>query len=176
MAEGEIAFLERRLKPGERVLWTGRPPQGIALRRLDLLLIPLSVAWFAGTMSLAWQVFESGATIESKIMSAAFAAAGAYIVFGRFVTDAVLRKQTRYAITNHRVLVIGGFAGKNIAFFERPDPAQISVRDATGDRATVQFGEVWPLPRWHATYWREPEFFRIHNPNAAVEFLKNSAS
>ncbi|MEA3061953.1 MAG: hypothetical protein QOJ94_1734 [Sphingomonadales bacterium] len=35
--------LRSRLLPGERVLWTGRPVQGLAVRRNDLWIVPLTI-------------------------------------------------------------------------------------------------------------------------------------
>lgn len=164
-----------RIEPGEDILWVGRPTQGIAIRSWDALLIPFSIIWFAGATSWAWQVFASGASLDFKIAGVLFALVGLYFALGRFLVDAQLRSQTYYAITNRRVVVIGGFAGKDVTAFEFPATKDVSVGEASGDRATVRFGSAWPFLRWHATYWRNPEFFRTRDALTAAEMLRNAA-
>ena len=45
-----------RLLPGERILWTGRPGQGLMLTRNDMFLIPLSLMWFGFTVFWTYEV------------------------------------------------------------------------------------------------------------------------
>lgn len=87
------------LLPGERVLWTGRPKQGIALHASDTFLIPFSLLWTG--FALLWNVgvwTMPGANEVDwsfRLFGLMFLVIGLYFVFGRFVHDAAIRKKNR---------------------------------------------------------------------------------
>ncbi len=37
--------IQKELEPGEKLLWTGQPAQGIRLRGSDVFMIPFSFLW-----------------------------------------------------------------------------------------------------------------------------------
>lgn len=44
--DGNAALLlSKELASGERLLWSGRPQQGVVVRRTDVFLIPFSLLW-----------------------------------------------------------------------------------------------------------------------------------
>lgn len=158
------------------IVWSGRPQQGFVVRSSDAVLIFLSAAWFIGVASWTWEVFSLGAPLNFKITGAVGTLIGAYLLFARFVVDAHFRGQSYYALTTKRVLVIGGFTGRNVATFNYPQKEQVLLIPAGSDRATVRFGPASPVITWHATYWRNPEFFRVLDGAAVAEQLKTVAT
>jgi hypothetical protein len=53
-------------------------------------------------------VIRSGAPLFVRLWGLPFLAIGAYLVVGRFLADALARRNTAYGVTNHRVIVISG--------------------------------------------------------------------
>ena len=45
--------IERRLESGERLIWSGAPREGLALRRGDLFMVPFSLVW--GAFAIFWE-------------------------------------------------------------------------------------------------------------------------
>lgn len=93
------------LHPGEELIWCGRPRQGIVLRRIDVVLIPLGLlaCCFFGVWSyFAIRYFP----IPLKFMSIPAIVFGFYLAYGRFLLDMRRRSNTIYAITNERCLWI----------------------------------------------------------------------
>jgi hypothetical protein len=106
--------VQSELMSGESLLWTGRPNPRVILHRDDWYLIPFSLLW--GGFAIFW---ESGVLgywgngtkhgTHSTFMALwgiPFIVIGQYMIWGRFLYDAWLKRRTYYAVTNRRVLVI----------------------------------------------------------------------
>ncbi|HEY1629715.1 MAG TPA: hypothetical protein VGF56_00265 [Rhizomicrobium sp.] len=115
MARNLEQDLNAALDPGERLLWSGRPQQGVVLRNPDAILIPLSLVWLG--LAVAWEilVFVGDPDVPDEFdlwdigfvfWGIPFVLVGLYFAFGRFVTDARLRANTIYGLTDHRILVL----------------------------------------------------------------------
>jgi len=100
-----------RLLAGEQVVWSGRPRQGLFFTPRDVLLVPFSILW--GGFAIFWEysVLSIGAKVHSRpplffaLWGVPFVLAGLFLIFGRFLLDAYVRKETIYALTNRRILI-----------------------------------------------------------------------
>jgi len=82
------------LRPGERLLWIGRPDPKVRFTQADLYLIPLSILWCV--LAIGWEVGasrESGGPVPN-IWGIPFVAAGLYLVFGRFFSKRYQKRRT----------------------------------------------------------------------------------
>lgn len=110
---------EDLLDPGETLLWTGAPANGLRFTPRSLLislgslfLLGFAVLWTAlagvGVWSGDWRE-ESGFlrvfAIAFPLFGLPFIAAGLYGVIGHYITDAHNRARTRYALTDRRALI-----------------------------------------------------------------------
>lgn len=108
MSTDAYAALTLYLHPGERLLWFGRPKQGLLLRGEDAFLIPFSLIWGLPALSR----LASGAIVFNAI-DLLFTVVGLYLLIDRFVIDIWLRAHTTYGLTEGRALIVtGGFAEK----------------------------------------------------------------
>ena len=110
--------LSDELESGEKLLWSGRPRQGIVFRSSDIFLIPFSLLW--GGFAIFWEVAVLYATSRSGIntpqavkfvfprFGLPFVVIGFYMIFGRFFTDSAQRRKTVYGITDQRVIIRSG--------------------------------------------------------------------
>lgn len=94
-----VERLRLELGPGEHMLWSGRPRQGLFLRRDDWFWIPSSLVW-NGVMVYV------GSHAPNVIFATPTILVGLYLLIGRFFADAALRRRTLYALTNERVWLI----------------------------------------------------------------------
>ena len=100
----------REIPPGERLLWSGRPPQGLRLRGADLYLIPIGLCWtafavFALVSTLTREEPALGAAINAPFLLL-LVALGVYMLVGRLWVDAYWRRGTCYGVTSERVVVV----------------------------------------------------------------------
>jgi hypothetical protein len=113
--------MRQHLKPGERILWEGQPPQGVLLTAADtIVFVPFLI------VGLVFGVYVAlnGAPIHGPIV--VFMAGG--LLVGRFWHLPRVRRETRYALTDRRVMI----------FREgRPDPV-VSILLTDLDRPSKQ--------------------------------------
>jgi len=130
------------LDPGEELLWTGKPGQGIRFHAVDLIFIPWSIVWTSFAFFWEYSVVALWAwpSLIFGIFGLPFVAVGAHITIGRFYVDAHRRKSIDYAITNRRVLIRSRFPKfkEQVVVMHPSLVAQLQVRkDGSG---TITFG------------------------------------
>lgn len=133
------AFITRLLSPGEKLLWSGRPRQGMLLRPAENLLMPLCCVLCALAMYWQWRVAASGAPISMRLYGIPLVVIGLYLVVGRLYVDAQQRALTLYGVTDQRVIVVHGLFRRKIKWFAVRDitPTLTERPDKTG---TIHFG------------------------------------
>src|SRR5215831_1678590 len=90
--------------PGERLIWCDRPPQGIRFHWLDIYLVPFSLLWGGGVLTIECMLIYNKQP-GAALVTLPFAVYGLFFMFGRFFVDAALRRRMFYALTNERILV-----------------------------------------------------------------------
>jgi len=134
------AFSERLLSE-ERLLWTGKPSDGLQFTSMDLFLLPFSVVWIGFALVWTFIASRSGAGTFFVLWGMMFVVFGVTVMWGRFWFDAWLRERTRYAITDRRLLISrsGPFSMFTVLALERLPEARLTERgDGSG---SIRFGQ-----------------------------------
>ncbi len=173
---------------GERILWTGRPKQGITLSGRDGFLIPFSLLW--GGFAIFWNVGvwtfpESGENVDwfFRLWGLPFLVIGIYIMIGRFFHDAAIRKHITYAVTDQRVLILKGSRSQKFSSLDLSRLPRLELtehRDGTGTIAFDNESSTWfGMSRNNGFDWWVPslgassQFFRIDNPRRIYELIRD---
>lgn len=186
-AHQSLSPFRHYLLSGERVLWSGQPKQGLALSAKDTFLIPFSLMW--GGFAIFWNAmvwlapFSNGSGSDPgwflKLWGLPFLVIGLYLIIGRFVHDARIRKKLFYAVTEQRVLVLRGSKITSLDIRRLPRLELSEQRDGTGTLAfeggNLPWGGMngfsWWLPALSSTI----QFFRIRNPRNVYELIRDQA-
>jgi hypothetical protein len=130
------ARLEPYLRPGEQLLWCGRPDPAVVFSAADIITVPFGLIWLG--IALGWVITAKsvGAPHAFILLGLPFILIGLYLVVGRFAVRLVRRRRTLYAITGERVIVATG-----ASFRDTPvRGGSMSVRRRrNGRHATVVF-------------------------------------
>ena len=176
-----------RLLPGEQVIWTGRPGQGLLLTPQYIFLIPFSLLWCG--FAIFWEASAAGivggqAGVEGAPMllfGGVFVCVGLYFVFGRFLADAWIRGGIRYALTDKRVLIHRGapFYSFSAIALDRLPALQLKERmDRSG---TIRFGERSSIfgrsnfGMWSPTMDPTPQFLAIPDARSVFDTIQRRA-
>jgi hypothetical protein len=95
-------FTEHLLRD-ERIVWAGRPRQGLMFTPSDKFLIPFSLFW-CGIVAF-WIISAVQTSFIFAFFAAPFVLIGFFFLFGRYTLDARTRSKTYYALTNRRALI-----------------------------------------------------------------------
>lgn len=132
--------IEKVLRPGERLLWSGAPRTGLRTESSDLFAIPFgifflgfSVFWIAGAAS-------SGGSRVFPLFGLPFVAVGLHLVIGRFFVDAWQRRRTVYGVSTNRVLVLTDFFSTRTKSQGLGTVADIALDERADGSGSVTFG------------------------------------
>jgi hypothetical protein len=132
--------IAREISAGEKLLWAGRPRQGLMLRPADALLIPFSLLW--GGFAIFWEstVVMTNAPFFFKLWGIPFVLVGLYLIVGRFFADARQRERTIYAVTTERVIIISGLLRETVKSLNLKALSDISLSEKSDGTGTVSLG------------------------------------
>lgn len=104
------------LSKDETILWVGRPNPLWLFVPYDILFIPFSLFW--GNLAFSWEamVTGNGNSVPNFLClwGLPFVIMGHYAIWGRFIHKYLTRRNTYYALTNRRVLVLTKFFGTDL--------------------------------------------------------------
>ncbi|MEO1207657.1 MAG: hypothetical protein AAFV45_15120 [Pseudomonadota bacterium] len=189
MAKFSDTSLQQYLDSGEHVLWNGRPRQGFAFQRLDLLLIPFSLLWsgfmFFGAYSFLMSVVADDFPYAPSLFDLVwilFSAIGIYLVVGRFLFDRYYRSGLLYAITDQRVLIRGKTPWKSMTSYDLSTLSGLKLVEHSNGRGTIQidqssrsgFGSGNGLEVWHPCFGRSGQLWQVEQPREVMRILRES--
>lgn len=132
-------FCNPYLVGDEYILWKGKPEKGNLFTSSDIFLLPFSIFWLS--FSLFWETTAllSGAPFFFLIWGLPFIAIGIYLLFGRFIHNASLRKKTLYVITNKKIIVK---RGNEMKMYEGNSLPPMTITFHKNGNGTIRFSDA----------------------------------
>ena len=150
--------MSEELSAGEKLLWSGRPRQGIFLRSNDIFLIPFSLMW--GGFAIFWELSVLGLNPGIKsansppvffaLWGIPFVALGLYIMFGRFFVDVAQRSKTAYGVTNQRVIIRSGIFSQDTKSLNLRTLSDVTLSEKRDGSGTITLGPSVGYYSWFA--------------------------
>jgi len=176
----ENVSFQGRLLPHERILWSGTPAQGLLLSSRDLLLIPFSLLWCGFAIFWTYSATRQGAPLFFDAWGAMFVCIGFFMVFGRFLFDAWLRRRIYYAVTNKRILIMRLAPSANFTSIHLDRIPDVQLTGETATRGTLRFGAAasgYPfsgssrMTGWFPALDPVPQFIGILDPRRVFDLV-----
>jgi hypothetical protein len=165
------------LLPGERLLWAGRPKQGLLLRGEDAFLIPFSLVWSLPVLSR----LASGASLSDPI-DLLFLVMGLYLLLGRFLVDAWLRSRTYYGVTDRQAVIVSLSTASEMRSVSLRTLSDLKLTLRRGGKGTIELGRprrssifgprasrAFPFPGGHE--YLPPAFEAIPNAREVYDLI-----
>jgi hypothetical protein len=140
--------ISRELNAGERLLWTGRPRQGVVFRHSDIFLVPFSLLWCGFAIFWEVSVFTSGAPFFFRLWGIPFVLVGLYFVFGRFLVESQQRKKTFYGLSNERVIIVSGLFNRSVKSMNLRTLTDVSLMERSDHSGSITFGQTSSIYSW----------------------------
>lgn len=130
------------VRAGEKLLWRGRPQQGLRFYGRDLFAVPFSLVW--GGMALSFLFFDGApmgeAPLPFRVIPLIFGVLAVYITVGRFIHDAWVRSNIDYALTDRRILILRRGFGEDLTALDIGRLEVVRLK-GSGDRGDIVFGQ-----------------------------------
>lgn len=125
------------IRADETLLWRGRPQQGLRFGWHDLFMVPFSLLWGGGVLT----IFFSGGFSASRgefpffLFPLIFVTVAIYLTVGRLLHDVWIRSRMEYALTDRRIIVFQRGFGGDVATVDigRLDQVRFRPRGVRGD-------------------------------------------
>jgi hypothetical protein len=139
-----VAAAEDELRPhldsGEKLLWAGRPAQGIVLtlRWQDAYFIPFVAVWLYVAVFSPPHLLFIGVVI--------------CLVSGRLFANLWYRSRLIYGVTDRRSIILSGMPRRSVQSIYFSSLITLNLEERRDRSGTIYFGEDWD-PRYY-----DPEF------------------
>jgi len=154
-----MSDFQNQLLKGEKILWTGRPAQGVLLTSRDWFLVPFSLFWCGFAFFWEGMVASSPKSPDfMKLFGIPFVLIGLYFVAGRFFVDAWVRGGLRYAVTNKRALISRTKPFAKFSAMNLRQAQEIALTMRSDGRGTIRFGA-------QPTIWAQNNGFAYMTPS-----------
>jgi len=185
------AELRSHLDSGEKLLWAGRPAQGIMLMWQDGFLIPFGMVWLGSAVRFSiqgsWPVSNENSPPFALFVAAALflIGTGIYLVIGRLFVDLWLRSRTIYGVTDRRAIILSGMRRRSVHSIYFSSLITLKLEERRNRSGTIYLGEDRPAYQHDPhdgsefggfgpsgqTRLGEEQFFRIADPKKVSTIL-----
>ena len=172
-----------RLLAGEHIVWSGRPSQGIVFTPRDLFLVPFSLIWCGFAVFWTFGATAAvGAPSFFTLWGLGFVCVGLYFVFGRFIVDAWVRTDMRYAVTNQRILIARPAPFSRFTVISLSRLPNVELVEQSNGRGTIRFGDVQPMwgnrgfGGWSPAFDPTPQFIAIDDVRRVFDLVQRAGA
>lgn len=176
-----MADVEDELRPdldrGEKLLWAGRPVQGIVFTAMDWFLIPFSLVWLGFVVRSLGPGLRAQADPMTGLIGVLFVAIGIYMVVGRYITDWLYRSRLIYGVTDCRAIIVSRMFGRSVQTIDFSSLSGLKLEERGDGSGTISFGDQMPYwygRQFHASWGVGNQFFRVEEVKKVYGIVRDA--
>lgn len=132
--------LQPEMATTERLMWSGRPPQGLRFRRQDIPVALFGVAWTGFAVYWTWNVWQDEGDIIPTAMGGLMVLIGLHQFIGRFFLDAFTRARTWYGVSDSRLVILTEAPTRSLRSSPLAQLPEPSLQSEGIDGGVIEFG------------------------------------
>jgi hypothetical protein len=170
--------LHSSLDPGERLLWSGRPVQGVVFTPRDWYLIPFSAVWLGLVLHGFWQGLTKTPDPMVGLVGVLFVGIGIYWLIGRFFVDSFYRARLVYGVTERRAIIASGVFRRSVQSIDLSSLSGLKLEERGDGSGTISFGDQpWYSYGWHGPGFQAStgsQFFRVADVKKVYSIVREA--
>ncbi len=141
-ADADIAFV---LGENEQILWEGRPNKKAYITNKVLAMLPIALIWLIIDCTFVFVTFKFDMPLPAKIGVCVFVCFH-LIPFWMWLSNALTansrHKNTKYALTTHRILIRTGLVGVDVQSISYKDVQSVNLKIGLVDKM-LKVGDLY---------------------------------
>jgi hypothetical protein len=169
-------YLTSQLSPGELLLWSGQPKQGLVFHLSDIYSV------FVLVFIAVWltMVIKTGAPVFFLFFAVPGVLFAVYINTARYFVNSKQRAKTYYGVTNERVIIVSGLRSREVKSLPLKFITDITIDERSDGTGTIKFGPAEPTTGLLAKFFSRgeevvnPSFDLIQDAKRVYEIVRNA--
>lgn len=141
--------LEQQIRPelqgDEKLLWVGRPRQGLRFTAGDIIALPFALFWCGFVAVWEWIAIHQNAGWVFVLWGVPFILVGVHLLAGRYISDAYRRSRTFYGLTTRRLVFVMRGSHRKVESVNLAALPQVTLREGANRRGSIVLGPWNPL-------------------------------
>ncbi len=145
--------INTQLRPGERVLWVGRPARAFIVRWSDIPLSIFGIFFMTPVLiSIVAGLKEDKDVDFLSVFFLPFLLIGLYLAFGRYIFDALGRKRTYYGLTESRIIIMSGWLSPRTRSISLNVVSDITIAEKSSGCGSITLGAPRDGGKWASKF------------------------
>jgi hypothetical protein len=172
--------IQPALEPAERLLWAGRPVQGVVFRATDRPTTVLGLLWAGFALSWVYTGLTRGQSLPVLAFGLVFVLIGLYLALGRLVVDAYARRHIYYGVTDRRIVFAEGRSGPDVQFLNLDTITDVTLKKRASDGGVIAFRSTGPFRSPVSSSWpglphlNRPEFELAKGASNTYQIIRSA--
>ena len=167
---------------GEKLIWSGKPKQGIVFRKNDIFVIPFSILWLLLCFLAISTILKTQVPNLLLLVVIPIALLGLFFLVGRYVLDVKRRNKIKYWLTDQRIVIKGEKLKNEFKSISTEDLKYVEYKPKKNGFGTIILGDdreksFGRFIKIEELYWLNPKrssrLELIENANNILDKIKS---
>lgn len=123
----------------ERLMWSGRPTQGLRFRKQDVPTALFGMAWTGFAVWWTWSIWQEEADLIPALMGGMMVLIGLHQFIGRFFLDSYVRARTYYGVSDQRMVILKTVPTRSVESLSLAELPDVTLDSEGMDGGVIQF-------------------------------------